>query len=345
MKKKLFLITLSLFLLCGCGKVPKLKNGEEAVITFKDGEKISADELYSTLKKDYALEATVNLIDKKILEKEFKSDVKDAKKYAEDNIKSMKETYGSEEELLQAIQYYTNYSTIEAYQEYIYINYLQNKAAEAYAAEQVSKDEVKNYYNNVYFGDVKISHILITPKVKQGASQDEINKAENEALNKANEVIAKLTEAKSSGKDVAKTFKELAKEYSDDDSTKKDGGSLGYINLNSLGSNYDELVNAAAKMKNKTFSTEVITTDLGYQIIYKADQKEKASLEKAEKDIRTILGKSKLASDQTITFKAMKHYRDEYKTEIVDKDIKEQYSRYMNNMLNQDKKQNTKSSK
>ena len=102
MKKKLFLITLSLFLLCGCGKIPKLKNGEEAAIKFKNGEMVSADELYETLQKDYALEATINIIDKKILEKEFKDSIKDAEKYAEDTIKSMKDTYGSEEELLQA---------------------------------------------------------------------------------------------------------------------------------------------------------------------------------------------------------------------------------------------------
>ena len=55
MKKKLFLLTLSLFLICGCGKIPKLKNGEEAVVTFKNGDKISADDLYNELKKNYAL--------------------------------------------------------------------------------------------------------------------------------------------------------------------------------------------------------------------------------------------------------------------------------------------------
>ena len=335
MKKKLFLLTLSLFLVAGCGKVPKLKNGEEAVITFKNGDKISADELYSTLKKDYALEATINIIDKKILEDEFKKDIKDAEKYADSTIKSMKETYGSDEELLSAIQYYTNYSTIEAYKNYIYINYLENKAAEVYAKEEVDEKDVKNYYENVYFGDVSINHILITPDVKSNASTDEIKKAEEKAKKKAEEVISKLDKAKKEGKDIKETFSTLAKEYSDDDATKKSGGALGFINLNSLDSKYDELVNSAIKLKDGEYSKDVITTSLGYHVILKVEQKKKDSLEKAEDSIRTILSKEVLSTDQTIIIKAMQSYRKKYGVNIVDSDISSQYSRYMNAALNQ----------
>lgn len=342
MKKKLFLITLSLFLVCGCGKIPKLKNGEEAVIKFKNGDKISAEELYSTLKKDYALEATINIIDKKILEEEFKKDIKDAEKYAEDTIKSMKDTYGSEEELLQAIQYYTNYSTIDAYQKYIYTSYLQNKATEKYAKTEVDEKDVKEYYEKSYFGDISINHILITPSVKSGATSEEISKAEEKAKKKAQEVIDKLNAAKKDKKDIKETFSSLAKEYSDDDSTKKSGGALGYINLNNLGSNYDELVNAAVKLKDGEYSTEVITTDLGYEVILRVAQKKKPTLEKAEDNIRGILAKSLISSDSKMSVKAMKHFRDKYGVEIIDDDIQSQYSRYMNAALNQNTNKNNK---
>lgn len=345
MKKKLFLLTLSLFLVCGCGKIPKLKNGEEAVIEFKNGEKISVDELYNELKKDYALQATINMIDTKILEKEFKKDIKDAEKYAEDTIKSMKETYGGEDKLLEAIRYYTNYSTVEAYQKSIYINYLQNKAVEGYAKTAVEESKVKNYFDNVYFGDVSINHILIKPEVKSGASTEDTKKAEEAAKAKANEVIKKLDEAKKAGQDIKEEFSSLAKEYSSDDATKKSGGALGYINLNSLGSNYDELVNAAVKMKNGEYSTKVITTDLGYHVILKVDQKKKGELKDAEDKIRTILSKDLISSDSTINAKAMQYYRKEYKVNIVDSDIEKQYSIYMNNLLNQDKQQNTQDKK
>jgi len=339
MKRKIFLLSLSLFLLCGCGKIPKLKNGEEAVVTFKDGKKISADDLYQKLKKDYALDATINLIDRTILETEFKKDIKDAEKYAESTIKSMRETYGSEEELLQAIQYYTNFSSIDAYQEYIYINYLQNKAAEEYAKTEVSDKDVKKYYEDVYFGDISINHILITPSVKSNASEDEKKKAEDAAKKKAEEVIAKLDAAKKEGKDIKETFTALAKEYSDDKSTNKSGGALGYINLNKLDSNYDELVNAATKMKKNEYSANVITTSLGYHVILKVDQKEKAELSKVEDDIRTILSKNVLSTDSVIVLKAMQHYRKAYDMDIIDSDIQSQYSKYMNYNLNKDKQQ------
>lgn len=334
MKKKLFLLTLSLFLVCGCGKIPKLKNGEEAVVTFKNGDKISADDLYKELKSKYALDATISLIDTKILEKEFKKDVDDAKKYAENTIKTMEKSYDGKDKLLEAIQYYTGFATIEAYQNYIYINYLQNKAAESYAKTLVSDKQVQKYFDETYFGDISINHILITPSVKSGASADETKKAEEAAKKKTEEVITKLNEAKKAGKDIKEEFKTLAKEYSDDDATKKKGGELGYINLNNLNSNYDELVNAANKLKDGEYSTKVITTELGYHVIYRVKQKDKGTLKDASDNIRTILSQDTLQKDANITAKAMKHYREEYGVKIIDSDINSQYNKHMQSVLN-----------
>ena len=325
MKKKIFLITLSLFLIAGCGKIPKLKNGEEAVVKFKNGDMISADEVYKTLKKDYSLDAALSLIDKKILETEFKGELDGAKEYASETIESMKESYGGDDKLLEAIRTYTGYSSIEAYENFLYINYLQSKAAEAYAKSLVSDSNVENYYKNIYFGDVSVDHILITPSVKSGATAEEKEKAEKEAKAKAKEVITKLDEAKKAGKDIKEEFAKLAKEYSQDSATKDNGGKLGYINLNNLGSNYDELINAAVKLKNGAYSDKVITTDLGYHVILKEDQKEKDSLKDAKDKIKTILSQSTLSSDSQITAKAMNHYRNEYGVKIIDSEINKEY--------------------
>lgn len=334
MKKKLFLLTLSLFLVCGCGKIPKLKNGEEAVVTFKNGDKISVDDLYKELKDKYALDATINMIDTKILEKEFKKDIDEAKAYAEDTIKSMEKSYNGKDKLLEAIQYYTGFSTIEAYQNYIYLNYLQNKAAEEYAKTLVTDKQIQKYFDDIYFGDISINHILITPSVKSGATTEETKKAEEAAKKKAEEVITKLNEAKKSGKDVKEEFTKLAKEYSDDSSTKKKGGALGYVNLNNLNNNYDELVNAANKLKNGEYSTKVITTELGYHVIYKVKQKDKGTLKDASDKIRTILSKDALNNTENINVKAMKYYREEYGVKIIDSNINSQYNKYMTNLLN-----------
>ena len=53
MKKILISILTVLLLVTSCGKVPKLENGQEAVVTM-DGKNISVDDLYKELKEDYA---------------------------------------------------------------------------------------------------------------------------------------------------------------------------------------------------------------------------------------------------------------------------------------------------
>ena len=79
MKKKVCILCAGLLLLSGCGKVPKLSNGEDAVITYENGEKISVNDLYEKVKNDYALQALITLSDTYILEKEF-ADYKDTAK-------------------------------------------------------------------------------------------------------------------------------------------------------------------------------------------------------------------------------------------------------------------------
>ena len=60
--KKILLVTCILLLITGCGNV-KLKNGENAAVTFKDEEGISSDELYNELKKNEGAKVLINMID------------------------------------------------------------------------------------------------------------------------------------------------------------------------------------------------------------------------------------------------------------------------------------------
>ena len=333
MKKKIILAAAILLLMSGCGEVPKLSNGDDAVVSFENGDKISANDLYNEVKDDFALSALVNMIDTHILEKEYSDELENAKEYAEATIESMREQYGDDETLLQAIQYYTGYATIEAYQDSIYLSYLKDLAINDYAKQQISEKEIKAYYKDNIYGDISINHILITPDVKEDATDEEKEKAETAAKEKVENLIKDLKDAKKSKKDVSKLFSELAKENSQDDATKDKGGSLGFVNYGTLSSDYDALLDAAYKLNDGEFSTEVITTTLGYHVIYRVEIKEKASLKDSKETIIETLAEELINEDSTISINALKDLRKEYGVDIHDNEIKSQYAQYIQNAL------------
>jgi len=333
MKKGIILSLVVILTLCGCGKIPTLKNGEEAVITFakdKKEKKISVNELYEELKNNYGLEATIKLIDTYVLETEFKDYKKEAKDQAKSYMDAMVESYGDKETLLQAIQQNTNYSTLEAYEEYLYLNFMQSHALEEYAKDQVTEKEIESYYKDEAKGDVEVYHILVTPKVKDDMSATDTKKAENEAKNKVNEIIEKLNKAENK----LEEFKKLAKEYSEDEETKEKGGNLGYINYGDLNSSYDELLDSVFKLKDGEYSKELITTELGYHVIYRTKSKEKASLKDLKEEIIDTLKDRKLEEDAELALNSMKYYRKLYNLKIVDSELNRQYGIYLNNLAN-----------
>lgn len=333
MKKKIFALCAIMLLASGCGKVPKLENGKEAIVTFKDGEKISVDDFYELIKNEYGLNSLISMVDKYICETEFEDYKDTASKNADALINSLKEQYGSEDKLLEALQG-SGYNTIDAYKDYAYLSYLQSHAIEEYAKTKITDKEIENYYKNDAIGDMEINHILITSNVKKDATDDEKKAAQDEAKKKANEVIDKLNTAKKNGEDITEAFTKLAKEYSEDDSNKDKGGALGKINYGSLSSKYDELVKAAKSLKDGEYSTSVITTELGYHVILKVKTYEKDSLENLKDGIKETLAEKYITNNKSsIGLNALQHYRKEYKMEIQDDEMKKQYSNYIQNAL------------
>ena len=328
MKKKLLLLISAGLLITGCGEIPQTKNGEDALITFKDGKKISVDEVYNKMKESYALQTIIPMIDQYVLESEFPKDIEEAKKQANSTIKAYKEMYGGEEAFLGMVQQY-GYADIEAFENTMYISNLENLAIKEYAKTLVKEKEIEKYYKNSVYGDVEVKHILITPDVTSDMKDDEKTKAESAAKKQIEDIIAELKDAK----DSKKKFEELAKKYSEDDDTKENGGDLGYINYGTLSSAYDELVDAALNLKDGKYSTKVITTELGYHVIYRVSQKDKAKLEDVKDDIITTLSEDLLEKDTTISGQALQHYRKKYGLEITDKDIQTKYANYVQSTL------------
>lgn len=330
MKKKIIVLSLCALLLAGCeGKKVELKDGEEVITSLKDGKNISVKDLYNELKDSYGLEKLMNMIDKIILEDKYKDDIEAAKENAESTINQLKDAYG--DELEQAIQYYTNYNSIEEYKGFLQTNYLQQKAIDDYAKDQISENDIKKYYKDEVKPDIKLSHILISVDADANASEEEKTNAENNAKSKAEEVISKLKESSNP----SESFKELAKEYSSDDSTKEDGGNLGFVNVDTLGDSYTSLINEAYKLKDGEYSKEVIKTELGYHVIIRTETKEKASLDELKDSIIDKLVTKYNQEHTESSIKAMQKLRNEYDMNINDDDLHQKYVNYIQNSLAQ----------
>lgn len=336
MKRKILVLSLCTLMACSCGKtIPTLENGDEAVVTFENGDKISINDLYNSVKNDYALSALINLVDKKLLENKYNNILEEANTYADNLIKSYKEAYG--DQLLGLIQTQFGYQTIDAFRDYVYLNYLQNEAIEDYAKDQITDKEIKKYYDDKVYGDILVNHILITSSATSDATEDEKKAADEEAKEKINAIISELK----ASDNVKETFTKLAAEKSEDESTKNDGGSLGYINDGTLSSKYDEVLAAALKLKNGEFSTTVITTELGYHVIYREDSKEKASLEEVSDSIKEKLANELIINDATVSIKALQNLKKDAGLDIIDSELQNQYARYIQSMLTQAEKANS----
>src|SRR5574344_3173310 len=329
MKKKVILLSLCILMTAGCGAktIPTLENGDEAITTLKDDKKISVNDLYNKLKDEYGLQTLIGMIDKMILEDKYADDMDAAKTKAEETITQLKTSYG--DNLLSAIQYYTSYNTVEDYQNSIYLSYLQDKAVTDYAKTKITDTQIKKYYKDSIKADIKVSHILITVDVADDATDDEKTQADTDAQNKAKEVISTLKESSN----VSDTFAELAKEYSSDDATKDDGGNLGYINTDTLGDDYTDLVTAAYALKDGKYSTEPVKTTLGYHVILRVETKEKASLDDVKDSIVSTLAKNYVTDNNDATVKAMQQLRKDYDMDIVDDDLHDDYVKYIQNTL------------
>lgn len=323
MKKKILIISALAFLLCGCGKVPKLSDGSEAVVSFDDNVMISVDSLYNEMKDRYAVSILIDMIDKELLFKEYKDKLEEAQDYADKSISSLKQNYDSEEDLLNAINSYYGYSTINEFKEYIELNYLRDLATTDYAKSQIKDKEIEKYYEDEVVGDIEASHILITPDVTDDMSDEDKEKAENKALETAKEVIEKLN----NGED----FSTLAKTYSKDEATKDNGGALGKFNKGDM---VQEFEDAAYALKVNEYTKEPVKTTNGYHIILKTKEYDKKSLDDSKDSIISDLADKLINEDATISITAMTELRKNKGMKIEDSSLDSSYNKYINSLYN-----------
>lgn len=322
--RKFLLIIISIILVTGCGKVPKLENGQDIILEFADGN-ITVDEFYQTLKDKYASSMIVDIIDTYLLNKKYKTTAEETKAINE-QISSIKTAitsqYNNEVTFEQYIEYYYGISTEAKFKEYLSLNYKRNLAIEDYVKDNITDDEINKYYEQKTVGDIKASHILITPDVTDTMTDDEKTKVQNDALVQAKEIVSRLNNGEK--------FATLAKELSDDKGSAENGGDLGYFNTGTM---VEEFEDAVIKLEVGKYSAEPVKSSFGYHIILKVDQKEKPALAKVKDSIIQSLSEDKLSADNALKVTAMIKFREKNGLVIHDDNLKSLYESLMDNTL------------
>ena len=314
-KKTLLLLTLigTITLTTACSKAT-LKESTTAV-NAKEWN-ISSNDYFDEI-KEKNISRLVDLIDKKILEKKYKKNEKE-NKYVEKKITQIKSAY-NEEVLPQILRTYYGVESIEELEKYIRLEFKRDEAINDYIESHITNSEIEDYYNKNITGDVRISQIYIKSNIKNSDNELEKKKKEEEALKKANEVIKKLEDKKS--------WKDLVKEYSDDEATKLNDGDLGFLKATNIN---EKMNNAIKDLKKGEYTKELLKTEHGYHILLKTDEKDKPSLKSIKNDIKEKLKAQKLGSSKTISVDTLDLIRKEAKVEFKDDKLKEAYNKYLN---------------
>lgn len=328
MKKKNLITALSLLLvvvlITGCGKDIEVKNGSKVAVSTKNG-KFTATEYYERIKEDN-ISMLIDMIDKDLLSKKYKSDDKE-KEEIDKQIEQIKSYYGANETLYKnTIKQYFGVDSEDELREKLSLEYKRKVAVEDYIEKNLKDSEIKKYYDEEIFGQIKASHILISVDVKDNATDEEKAKAEEKAKKTAEKIIKELNEGKK--------FSSLAKKYSNDNSNASKGGDLGYFELNDMVSEFSD---AVKNLNKNEYTKEPVKTEYGYHIILKTGEKEKPKLKEVKKEIKEKLREQKLNDDQSIYYEALRSIREENKIKWNDDQLKKAYNKYMDDLIENSK--------
>lgn len=331
MKKKLLIIIVALGIFTtACGKIPKLSNGEEAIVKFDDGTMYSVDEIWNEVKDNYALSVMLTKIDEKILLDEYKDKEGEMNEYLANYETYLKSNYVDEngkfdEQAMNDALASAGYSSIDILLDQQKVTYLTNLAVKDYAKTKISDKDVSEYYKNESVGDIHCEHILVKPAGTDNASN-------TAAKEKAEKILSDIkTDIKSgtSAKDAFEKYKD------NDEVTFQD---LDYFNKGDM---VEEFEKAAFALKKGGYSDTPVKTTYGYHLIVKLDEKEKDSLDNLKDSIKDTLAENLIEDDANTEVNAMVELRKKYGANFQDSKLEEQYNRYINSLLNQNKKKAT----
>ena len=290
--KKCFLALAALLvvttLTTGCGQKAELKDGSQVAVKL-DGIKITADEYYNEI-KGINIATLVDMIDHQLFDKKYgKTDEENDQ--VEEQIKSLKDQYGSNEDTYKSVlRQYFGVQSEDELEDMLRLEFRRNAAINDFIEKNIKDKEIEKYYEEDIYGEVKASHILITPSVSEDATTDEKEEAEKEALKEAKKIIKELKNGKK--------FADLAKKYSKDEASASNGGDLGYFDLNEM---VDEFSEAVKELKVDEYTKEPVKSSFGYHIILKTGEKEKPKLKDVkDKILETLREENRILKNKII---------------------------------------------
>ncbi|MCK6255869.1 peptidylprolyl isomerase [Fictibacillus sp. KIGAM418] len=237
--------------------------GSEKVVESKAGD-ITKDEFYNELKAQYGNQVLKQMVDNKLLEKEYKV----TNNEIDNEIAKIKKQLGSEDQFKQALQQ-NGIKNEKDLRKLVKTQLLNKKAATD--GVKVTDAEMKKVFNEKYNEEVKASHILV------------------DDAKTAKEVKAKL--------DKGEDFAKLAEKYSKDPGSKSKGGDLGYFGKGQMVPEFDKV---AFKLKPGQVS-DPVKSQFGYHIIKVVDKKTNKFEDKKKQISEELKQQKAKPTDQVIT--------------------------------------------
>ncbi|UTL73681.1 peptidylprolyl isomerase [Bacillus halotolerans] len=256
-------------------------SGDKEVIAKTDAGDVTKGELYTNMKKQAGASVLTQLVQEKVLDKKYKVSDKEI----DNKMKEYKTQIGDQYTALED-QYGKDYL-----KEQVKYELLTQKAAKDNI--KVTDDEIKEYWENLK-GQIRASHILVADKKTAEEVEKKLKKGEK--------------------------FDALAKEYSTDTGSAKNGGELGWISKDNeqLDSTFRK---AAFKLKTNEVS-DPVKTQFGYHIIKKTE--ERGKYEDMKKEPKSDVLDQKL-NDNTAVQAAVQKVMKKADIDVKDKDLKDTF--------------------
>jgi peptidyl-prolyl cis-trans isomerase SurA len=152
-------------------------------------------------------------------------------------------------------------------------------------------------------GEITVAHIMV--KIAKGASAEDSTKA----VTKVNELVQKLKDGGN--------FEDLAKQYSDDGGSSKNGGVLPAFKTGRMVPEFEAV---AFSLKNKGDISDPVRTSYGWHIIKLINRKEIGSFDEMQSELKTSIGKDSRSevSRASMVAKIKKEYKFKEDTKTRD---------------------------